>query len=197
MSRIKKLPVEQWDPELREITRADSGTPLEQGLMRMMAHAPVQAKGVAALGAALRQGRTLPDKLYELVRLRIAFHNQCRSCMAIRYRSALDDGLDEGLVCSLEKPYEAPGLTAGERAALDFADRFATDHLSISDKTYDGLREFFSENQIVELGMWVAFCVGFGRLAATWDMTEELPAAFQDKSRPLTPWGQEAVHVRG
>ena len=64
----------------------------------------------------------------------------------------------------------------------------ASDHLSIDDSVYDELREHYSEAQIVELGMWAAFCVGFGRLAATWHMVEELPEAFKDTSRPLSPW---------
>ena len=37
MSRIKKLELDDWDKELREMTAADSGTPLEQGAMRMFA----------------------------------------------------------------------------------------------------------------------------------------------------------------
>ena len=197
MSRLAKIPVEQWDPELRTITAADSGTPLEQGLMRIFAHTPRAAIGMVQFAAALRANRLLSDRLTELVRLRIAFHNQCRSCMAIRYQSATADGVDEALVCSLERPAEAPGLSPADRAALDYADRFATDHLSIDDATYDGLRAHFTEAEIVELGMWTAFCVGFGRLGATLDMTEELPDGFQDKSRTLTPWGEDAVAVRG
>ena len=69
----------------------------------------------------------------ELVRLRIAFFNQCRSCMAIRYTDAVNDGVTEDLVCSLEKPAEAANLTAAEKAAIDFGERMATDHLSIDD----------------------------------------------------------------
>ncbi len=197
MSRIAKVPVEQWDPRLRTITAADSGTPLEQGLMRMFANTPEIAIGLTQFGAALRTNRALPDRLCELVRLRIAFHNQCRSCMAIRYQSAVADGVDEGLVCSLERPSEAPDLTAAEKAALDYADRFANNHLSIDDATYDGLRAHFTEAEIVELGIWTAFCVGFGRLGATWDMVEELPENFRDKSRTLTPWGETVLEVRG
>jgi len=45
MSRIQKLDIDAWDPELRNMTRADSATPLEQGLMRMLAHVPDIAKG--------------------------------------------------------------------------------------------------------------------------------------------------------
>lgn len=197
MSRIAHLPLDEWDAELRALTRADEATPLEQGAMRMFAHRPAIAKGIAALGGGLRADRTLPERLVELVRLRIAWHNQCRSCMAIRYRDAVADGVDEGLVCSLERPAEAPDLTAAERAALDYADRFATDHLSIDEAVYDGLRAHFDEGQLVELGCWAAFCVGFGRLGATWDMTEELPDAFRARGGdPITPWSGAPVVVR-
>jgi len=197
MSRIEVLQPEQWDPELRELTHADSATPLEQGLMRMFAHTPGQAKGLAAFGGALKINRTLSERLVELVRLRVAFHNQCKSCMAIRYQDALDAGLNEDLVCSLENPVEADNLSAAEKAAIAYGEAFATNHLSIDDDTYDGLREHFSEAQIVELGLTVAFFVGFGRLAATWNMIEELPESFQDpEAGTLTPWNQESIVVR-
>ncbi len=197
MSRIEMLQPEQWDPELRELTRAEGATPLEQGLMRMFAHTPGQAKGLAAFGGALKINRKLPERLVELVRLRVAFHNQCKSCMAIRYQDALDEGLNEDLVCSLENPLEADNLSTAEKAAIAYGEAFATNHLSIDDDTYDGLREHFSEAQIVELGLTVAFFVGFGRLAATWNMIEELPESFQDpEAGTLTPWNQESIVVR-
>ena len=69
--------------------------------------------------------------------------------------------------------------------------------LSIDERTYAGLREHFDEAQIVELGTRVALYVGVGRLAATWDMTEELPDVFRDKSRArVAPWSGEPVVVR-
>ncbi len=198
MSRIRKLPTDQWDAELRAMTDADAATPLEQGLMRMMAHTPAMAKGLTAFSGALFANRTLPRRLVELVRLRVAFHNQCRSCMAIRYRTAVEDGMTEGTVCSLERPQDAPDLTETEKAALRYADASSVDHLLIDDSTFDDLRHFFSDAQIVELGIFIAFFIGFGRLAAAWDMTEELPAAFRDKSvGRLSPWNHEAVLVRG
>jgi hypothetical protein len=49
----------------------------------------------------------------------------------------------------------------------------------------------------VELGMSMALFLGLGRLAANWDMVEELPKSFQDKSRKAAPWTDGAVVVRG
>ena len=197
MSRLRKLPVDEGSEELRAMARPESATELERGLMRFFAHAPEIARSVAALGGGLKVHRTLPDRMVELVRLRVAYHNQCRSCMAIRYQDAVADGVNEDLVCELEIPQASDDLTDAEKAALTFADVFATDHLAITDETYGKLEQFFSESEIIELGVTVAFFVGFGRLAATFDMVEELPERFQDKSlTKLTPWNEEHVLVR-
>jgi AhpD family alkylhydroperoxidase len=195
MSRIAKLAPEQWDARLVAAIQPDNLTDLEQGLTRYFAHCPEQALGLMGFGGALKRGRTLPERLVELVRLRVAFFNQCRSCMAIRYTDAVADGVTEGLVCSLERPQEAQNLSAAEKAAIRYGELMATDHLAINDAVYADLRQHFSEAQIVELGMTVAFFVGFGRLAATYHMVEELPEAFKT-AETIAPWGAEKIQVR-
>jgi AhpD family alkylhydroperoxidase len=115
MTRIASLPVEQWDSELRELAQASTLPTVQQRMLGVYANAPALAKPFLIFTGAMSQGFTLRRRLLELVRLRIAFHNQCRSCMSVRYESALQDGLTEDLVCSLEKPMEAPGLTDAEK----------------------------------------------------------------------------------
>jgi AhpD family alkylhydroperoxidase len=195
VSRITKLAPEQWDDRLVAAIQPDNLTDLEQGLTRFFAHCPEQALGLMGFGGALKRNRTLPDRLVELVRLRVAFFNQCRSCMAIRYSDAVADGVTEGLVCSLERPQEAENLTAAEKVAIRYGELMATDHLAIDDALYDQLRQHFTEAQIVELGMTVAFFVGFGRLAATYHMVEELPQAFREAEK-IAPWGADKIEVR-
>ena len=190
MTRISELPIEQWDPELRQMLQNAGVDPSEKQYKAsgVLAHAPHMAKANMAFMGAAYQGNKLSRRLLELVRLRLAFHNQCRSCMAMRFQAAVDDGLSEELVCSLEKPMEAPDLTDREKAALEYADLFATNHFAIDDETFRKLRLRFSEAEIVELGMFCAFYLGVGRLFASWDMTEELPQVYQDKSTKAAPW---------
>ena len=195
MSRIDKLDPADWDPRLREAVQPDKLSDIEQGLTRFFAHCPEQALGLMQFGRALKNGRCLPERLVELVRLRIAFFNQCRSCMAIRYSDAVAEGVTEGLVCSLERPQESTDLSAAEKAAIRYGELLATDHLAIGDDTFAELRRYFSEAEIVELGMTAAFFVGFGRLAATWHMVEELPEAFRCDG-PISPWGEAMIEVR-
>lgn len=195
MARITKLEPDEWDPRLRAAIRPDNLTDLEQGLTRYFAHCPEQALGLMAFGGALKMNRQLPERLVELVRLRIAFFNQCRSCMAIRYTDAVADGVDEALVCSLERPQEAENLTPAEKLAIRYGELMATDHLAVGDALHAELRQHFSEAEVVELGMTCAFFVGFGRLAATWKMVEELPEAFR-RAESVAPWGQDSIQVR-
>ena len=185
MARIPSAPPEQYEPLF------GPDAPLN---LRIHANRPELAAAFASFATTVMFERSqLPPRLVELVRLRIAFHNQCRSCMAIRYTPGAQAGVDEDLVCSLERPEEADDLTDAERAAIDYADLFATNHLAIDDGTYDRLREHFSEPEIVELGVLCALCVGFGRLDASWDMVDELPERFRRRGVTITPWGEGDV----
>jgi AhpD family alkylhydroperoxidase len=174
------------------------GDRINLGVAAILSRLDKVAEALGALNGALRSTGTLPPRLLELVRLRIAFHNQCRSCMSVRYQSAIDDGLTEDAVCSLERPADAPDLSDAERAALRFADLFATDHLAIDDTVYDDLRRHFTEDQLVELGVHCAIAVGIGRLTATWDVSDDLPEGFQsDTDGPLVPWASAGVVASG
>jgi AhpD family alkylhydroperoxidase len=192
MARIRLLTAEEFPEQLRAAVGADTKTPLELGNLRFYAHRPELAEAYVAFMAALRRPGLLSRRLVELVRLRVAFHNQCRSCMAVRYHDGAADGVDEALVCQLASPDEAPDLTDAERAALRFADRMATDHLSIDDAAVADLRAHFTEAEVVELGMNVAAFVGYGRLSMALDMVDELPERFRSPAGALvTPWNAD------
>ncbi len=179
MTRLEPASFEQYEP----VFGADADIYLQ-----VLAHRPVTAAAFKEFTKVMYADRCLPPRLYEVVRLRIAFWNQCRSCMAMRYEDATADGLTEELVCSLERPEEAEDLTPAERAAIAFADQMATDHHSVDEGSYQKLREHFSEAEIVDLCLEIAIFVGMGRMAATWNMVEDLPQHYR-KQDQVTPWG--------
>ncbi len=198
MSRIHPLELDQMAPALRK--KIEAHEILTPVLPRIAAYLPEVSELQGRLGAAIDQEGGLPARLRELVRLRIAFRNQCRTCMSVRYAPALEDGLTEQLVCSLERPEEAPDLTDAERAAVLFADLFATDHLAIDDATVEGLRLHFSEKEIVALCYWCAYAVGFGRMAAVWNVSEGLSPAIAEQAGEVGPWvdgAQDGLTVLG
>ena len=182
MPNLPNAPAEAYEP----LFGAD--TPRN---LKVYSHSPDLAQAFAAFAAVgMREDGELSPRLMELVRLRIAFHNQCRSCMAIRYRP--EDEVPEDLVCSIEKPQEADDLTPEEQLAIEYADRLATDHLSADDAFYARLHDQFTDKALVELGAMIALCVGFGRLEATWRMTDHVPEHFA-ATGTITPWGAADV----
>jgi alkylhydroperoxidase family enzyme len=186
MTRLAQIDAATLPGELRGAFEA--ADPRGKMMLTPTAHAPALMGALHHFADVLGEHGTIAARLVEMLRLRIAFHNQCRSCMAMRYQSGLDDGMSEGDVCSLEQPEEADNLTDAEKAALAYADVSATNHFAINDATFARLRQYYSEAQIVELGLHIAYFVGFGRLVAAWDMVEELPEGYEDKSRLATPW---------
>ena len=197
MSRLSFVPTQRWPPELREFVQADSAAAIELGITRMLAHTPGAAMGALQFGSALAVHRSLPEGLIELLRLRIALHNQCRSCMAIRYSSA-KGSFDENTICELEQDQIPESLSEAERLAIELGDRFANDHLAIDAKFFEQLQTTFSEAEIVELLLHCALYVGMGRLAAVLDMTEELPAGFAKPfGERVTPTADQPLTVRG
>jgi alkylhydroperoxidase family enzyme len=182
MARIQPIPIDQWPEELAAF-KPSTLNDVERDILGIHAYLPSTTKAFYKTKAVLAHEGTLPPRLIELVRLRIAFFNQCRSCMALRY----GDTVDESAVCSLERPKEADDLTAAEKSALRFAELLATDHLAIDDSVYADLRRHFTEAQLVELGTAAALNVGMGRLAATWQVTDHVNPRYA-KEGAVSPW---------
>lgn len=196
MSRLRRLPATEFSSDLREFLGQDALDDQQtHGVVSIWAQRPELALAYRKFNKAVVENSILPRRLIELVRLRIAYHNQCRSCMAVRYSAAVAEGVSEDLVCELEVPEQASNLLPREVAALRFADLFATDHLSISTELFDELKEHFCEPEIVELSIHVAIFVGFGRMAMSWDAVDNLPERFRDKTQKVTPWGGGAKTI--
>ena len=187
MARLNPAPREQYEP----LFGADAVLRTQ-----IYANRPEIAEKFVELGQRMRDVHILPARLLELVRLRIAFHNQCRSCMSVRYSYGVEDGLTEDLVCSLERPQEADDLTEAERSAIAYADLMATNHLAITDETFDDLRKHFTDPEIMELCFNVAYNVGFGRMAMSLNMLEGLPEGYVGDG-VVTPWNQSEVNEVG
>jgi AhpD family alkylhydroperoxidase len=195
MPRIPAKPYAEWAPELRALVDPDAVTPLQLAGTSILAQAPHMALANFAFASTAASGQRLSACLVELVRLRIAFHNQCRSCMAMRYETAMQDGLTEDMICSLERPMDAENLTEREKAALAYADLFATNHHAIDDAAIARLSAHFDAGEIVELGMFAGYFLGLGRFLASLDIVEELPEDMKDKSKAAAPWITRAAVV--
>ena len=78
--------------------------------------------------------------------------------MAGRHPRAIEAGLTEELVSQIGEEQPAD-MTPAEHAAVRFALKFGTDHLAIDDRDKAALREHFTPEQVVELGLLCVMCL--------------------------------------
>ena len=86
----------------------------------------------------------------ELVRLRCAHYHDCRLCGGVRLVAAVDMGLDEQVVATIDD-YENSDFDPRWKAALRLTDAVIVDPTSVGEELAAELREHFTEEQISEL----------------------------------------------
>jgi alkylhydroperoxidase family enzyme len=100
-------------------------------------------------------------RLKELVRLRIATLNGCKTCKAARLDP--DHVTESEATVSVDSP-DKSSFTPRERVALQLAETMATDHLAVDDRMIRDLRQHFSQEELIELMMMTGQYIGFGRM---------------------------------
>lgn len=164
MDIVESVAPEDLSPALREMYDATPRAGLK-GFVQVMAHAERFHVEFSKLYASVRFENHLGHKLTELVRITVANTTRCPVCMAGRLPAAVDEGMTEELVCQLGAPDDGD-FTDAERAAIRFAHKFGTDHLAVDDEDKAALRAHFTDEQIVELAILCALCLGYGRFSA-------------------------------
>jgi len=176
--RVAPVPVESLPPELASLIEKGRANRMLSSTIpvRIWAHRP----GVAAawLGALeeMHLRSCLPERLRELVRLRIAAITTCQACLVARKS---DTVTEEDLACLSA---EHPRFTAAERAALRYAELFAGDYFAIDEALFATLAQYFDTEQIVELNLYCALMLAGGRMTYVQRGYEDAPGAVPAKA---------------
>jgi len=114
----------------------------------------------------------LPVRVREAARMRIAQLNECTVCLAFRADKIRSQGLSEDFYCQVGISGDDGDFSSQERLAMEYAERFATDHLSIDDAFFDRLRKEFSDPEILDLTICLSAFLGLGRTLRALGITE-------------------------
>jgi AhpD family alkylhydroperoxidase len=125
---------------------------------------PELSKAVHRLTEAAYHKSILPPRVREAARLRIAQLNECPVCGTFRAESIRAQGLTEDFYAHVAEWRDFPGYDERERLAMEYAERFVTDHKGIDDAFFDRLRVMFSDAEVLDLTMCMAHFLGLGRL---------------------------------
>ena len=88
-------------------------------------------------------------------------------------RSALarQQGLTEDRIQQMLISFDTDDFSPQERAALRYAEQLTLNPREVADDAYDELRKHFSEDEIVEMGVFIGLCIGFDSLISTWGLS--------------------------
>src|SRR5262245_46760038 len=111
----------------------------------------------------LYQGQ-LPHKLKEMCRIKISVAHQCGYCSTVRSIVARGEGLTEDMINDLFSFQSSNHFTPREKAALRYAELFKQgEHAIDKDEVYQELGKYFSDEEIIELGLFCAEVDGVGK----------------------------------
>ncbi len=133
---------------------------------------PEMGAAVNRLVDAAYNKSILPVRVREAARMRIAQLNDCTVCLAFRADSVKAQGLTEEFYGHVAAHDDGVVFDTRERLAMEYAERFALDHLSIDDAFVDRLRQSFSDPEILDLTICLAAFLGLGRTLRALGITE-------------------------
>jgi AhpD family alkylhydroperoxidase len=108
----------------------------------------------------------------EAARMRIAELNACDACATFRAPSVVEAGVTDDVYAHVSEWRTWPDYTDRQRLAIEFAERFATDHRAIDDDLFARLRRAFTDAEILDLTLCCAVFVGLGRTLEVLQITE-------------------------
>ena len=165
MPRIRYIKEDEQSDEAKElIAQSESrGAPDPRVVSIMVRNSKVGVAWVKYWNSLLYDG-LLPHTLKELCRIKISVAHRCGYCSTVRSKVAQSEGLAEDKVGELHNFETSENFTDREKAAIRYATLFKTGDDGVdSDQVYDDLRVHFSEEEIIELGLFCAETDGAGK----------------------------------
>lgn len=127
---------------------------------------PDMAIGMGALSEAVYTNTQLDLREREAARWTIALVNDCAVCQGTRAEHGVEAGVDEAFYADVADWRRSDRLTARERLAAEFAERFALDHQAMDDELWSRLRAEFADDELADLTICCGMFLGLGRTMA-------------------------------
>jgi AhpD family alkylhydroperoxidase len=136
---------------------------------------PEMGELVEKMISTVYQRSILPAEEREVARMRVAQLNACVACSNFRAPSVVAAGVNEELYQHVAEAGTHAGYSRRQKLAVEFAERFATDHRQIDDDLFSRLRSAFTDPEILDLTMCVAVYLGLGRTLEVLGIDSSVP----------------------
>jgi alkylhydroperoxidase family enzyme len=162
MARIEGVPKSHAGPMVRlayrfgprmmkKMTGRDprSGSGIEP--IEVWAHQPKMMVGMGRFNQAVRKGKSVEERVKNLVELKGAAMIGCEYCLDLGSQICRNSGFSDDELLALPRYRESDLFTEREKTALDYAVAVMRTPVEVTDELFARAKEHFSDAQIVEI----------------------------------------------
>ena len=157
MAGIKYLEKNEVEPIAEELYgKMEKNSGRVGNLFKALAHSQKILRDWSRLGTTLLLKGEISRKLLEIAIIRVGEINQAAYELAAHRRIGLESGLTQEQVDAIADCQSSDIFDELEKAILQFTDEVSRD-IRVSDKTFNQLREHFTERQMVEMTVTIGY----------------------------------------
>jgi len=163
MARVKDIQIDEVSKEIRPIYKKfiENYGPFSNQA-KVFAHRPIIFKYMMSMLMEMADKPIIDKRYLEIAIVSVSAVNKCDYCVAHHAPNLISEGLSNVTVDNILET-DCPGLEPLDILVRDYAVQITKDHNKIQDKQFEKLREYFSEEQMVELTFRITLCTFFNK----------------------------------
>jgi alkylhydroperoxidase family enzyme len=131
--------------------------------VRMWKLRPEMGMGAGALSHAVYEQSIIPVREREVARMRIAQINDCAICQQWRKTTGSAEAMTEADYENVSDWRTFAGYSEREKLAIEYAERFALDHVNLDDEFFTRLKAAYNDAEVLDLTVCIGAWIALGR----------------------------------
>jgi len=119
--------------------------------VEIWAYQPKMMSGMGRFQGAVRKGRTVDERLKNLLELKGAAMIGCEFCVDLGSQICRNSGFSDEELLALPRYRQSDLFTEREKLALDYAVAVMRTPVEVSDELFARMKEHFTDEQLVEI----------------------------------------------
>jgi alkylhydroperoxidase family enzyme len=119
--------------------------------VEIWAHQPKMMMGMGMFNQAVRSGKSVDERIKNLVELKGAQMIGCEYCVDLGSQICRNSGFSDSELLALPRYESSPLFTDREKAALDFTVAVMRTPVEVTDELFTRVRSYFDDRQLVEI----------------------------------------------
>jgi alkylhydroperoxidase family enzyme len=136
---------------MRKLTGREPQTSSGLEPMEIWAYQPKMMMGMGKFNHAVRKGKSVDERLRNLLELKGAQMIGCEFCVDLGSQICRNSGFSEAELLALARYRQSNLFTEREKLALDYTVAVMRTPVEVTDELFTGMKEYFSDKQLVEI----------------------------------------------